>query len=69
MAKVCGICGKELGMMTAKVILKDAVLCTDCAKDLPRLSVSQDPFTLEEAKTIHAPVIQEAFMNIECSLK
>ena len=26
-------------------------------------------FTLEEAKTIHAPVIQEAFMNIECSLK
>lgn len=26
-------------------------------------------FTLEKAKTIHAPVIQEAFLNMECTLK
>lgn len=26
-------------------------------------------FTLSEAKTIHAPVIQEAFINVECTLK
>ncbi len=26
-------------------------------------------FTMEEAETIHAPLIREAFMNIECSLK
>ncbi len=26
-------------------------------------------FTLEKAKTINAPVIKEAFMNIECKLK
>ena len=26
-------------------------------------------FTLAEAKTIHAPMIQEAFMNIECTLE
>lgn len=26
-------------------------------------------FTLSKAKTIHAPVIQEAFINMECTLK
>lgn len=26
-------------------------------------------FTLSNAKTIHAPVIQEAFINMECTLK
>ena len=26
-------------------------------------------FTLENAKTVHAPVIQEAFLNMECTLK
>ncbi len=26
-------------------------------------------FTLEQAKTVHAPVIQEAFLNMECTLK
>ena len=26
-------------------------------------------FTLENAKTIHAPVIQEAFLNMECTLE
>ena len=26
-------------------------------------------FTLEHAKTVHAPVIQEAFLNMECTLK
>ena len=52
MGKVCGICGNELGMMSNKIILKDAVLCASCAKNLPRLSVGQDPYTLEEAKEI-----------------
>ena len=26
-------------------------------------------FTLSNAKTIHAPIIQEAFINMECTLK
>ena len=26
-------------------------------------------FTLAEARTIHAPVIDEAFLNVECTLK
>ena len=30
---------------------------------------SAGKFTLINAKTIHAPMIQEAFINIECTLK
>lgn len=50
MAKTCGICGKEIGMMSNKIVLKDAVLCTSCAKSLPRLSLGQTQYTLAEAK-------------------
>ena len=52
MAKVCAIYGKELGVMTPKIPLKDAILCVECGQKLPRLPVTHEPYTLEQAKKI-----------------
>lgn len=53
MAKnVCAICGKELGMMSSKILLKDAVLCSSCGAKLPKLSAGTPSYTLDEAKQI-----------------
>lgn len=31
--KQCPVCGKELGFLTPKVILKDGAICSECAKE------------------------------------
>lgn len=49
---VCAICGKELGMMSPKIILKDGVLCSSCGGQLPKLPISAPPYTLAEAQNI-----------------
>lgn len=49
---VCSICGKELGMMSSKVILKDGILCSSCGAKLPKLSAGVPPYTLEEVQNI-----------------
>lgn len=46
---VCGICGKELGMMSSKILLKDSMLCTACGGELPKLPLGE-LYTLDEAK-------------------
>ncbi|MCF2569504.1 DUF4428 domain-containing protein [Mediterraneibacter glycyrrhizinilyticus] len=49
---VCSICGKELGMMSSKIMLKDGMLCSSCGAKLPKLSAGVQQYTLEEAKNI-----------------
>lgn len=49
---VCSICGKELGMMSSKIILKDGILCSSCGAKLPKLSAGVQSYTLAEAKNI-----------------
>lgn len=48
---VCAICGKELGMMSPKVILQDGVLCTSCGGRLPKLPLGS-AYTLAEAQNL-----------------
>ena len=53
MAKnTCAICGKELGMMSSKILLKDGVLCSSCGAKLPKLSAGVQSYTLAEAQNI-----------------
>lgn len=49
---VCSICGKELGMMSSKIMLKDGILCSSCGAKLPKLSAGVQSYTLAEAKSI-----------------
>lgn len=49
---VCSICGKELGMMSSKIMLKDGILCSSCGAKLPKLSAGVQSYTLAEAKNI-----------------
>lgn len=48
---VCAMCGKELGMMSNKMVLKDGVLCSQCARNLPPLPLGST-YTLDEARNI-----------------
>lgn len=52
--KVCALCGKDIGAMSGKVQIKDAVICGKCYRKLPELSLGNAPYTLEEAKAILA---------------
>ena len=45
--------------------LVNTINCNDIEDDEFKVG----DFTLSKAKTIHAPVIQEAFINMECTLK
>ncbi len=45
--------------------LVNTIQCNDLETD----EFAVGHFTLSHAKTIHAPVIQEAFLNMECTLK
>lgn len=47
---ICSICGSELGMLAGKITLKDGILCTSCGSKLPKLSLGQPLYTLDEAK-------------------
>lgn len=49
---ICSICGKELGMMSSKIMLKDGILCSSCGAKLPKLSAGVQSYTLAEAKSI-----------------
>lgn len=47
---VCAMCGKELGMMSTKILIQGGVLCGSCGGRLPKLPFGSAPYTLEEAK-------------------
>ena len=47
---ICSICGSELGMLAGRIMLKDGILCTSCGSKLPKLSIGQSLYTLDEAK-------------------
>ena len=47
----------------------DTLIATINHNDLEADEFAIGSFTLTNAKTIQAPIIQEAFMNMECTLK
>ena len=47
----------------------DQLIDTINHNDLDTDEFAAGNFTLSNAKTVHAPVIQEAFINMECTLK
>jgi hypothetical protein len=49
---VCAMCGKDIGMMSPKIVLQDGVLCSSCGGRLPKRPMSSPLYTLEEAENI-----------------
>lgn len=47
---ICSICGSELGMLAGRILLEDGILCTSCGSKLPKLSIGQPLYTLDEAR-------------------
>lgn len=59
--KECAICGKEIGAMSTKLVLKDGLLlCGSCGSKLPKLSITSGLYSLDEAKKIINDQQQEA---------
>ena len=47
----------------------DQLIDTIDTMTLTQMNLQQETLQLSNAKTVHAPVIQEAFINMECTLK
>ncbi len=58
--KTCDICGKEIGTMSNKLLLKDGMLCSECGAKLPKLPFTAGLYSLDEAERIIEGQEQEA---------
>ena len=60
---------KELLYYFLPISYYDKLVDTINHNDIETDEFAVGSFTLSNAKTIHAPAIQEAFINMECTLK